>query len=527
MAPPGVAEVAVLAGVCWSLPNYIESMPSWYNLFFATFGIAATFRFMDTAQRGWLTLAGFWGALSILFKIAGLYFVAALYLFLTYRLLQEAKFSVPRNWRTFASGLLPMAVVAVSLVWLCLLGLTVRRNIDVMLFLQLVVPSLAVTTVAGVAAWKCYATPSTCTQTVLRSNGDAGGEVVPRLYSELAKDWGAFSLGLGVPLLVFVLYFAGHGATSELFRGVFVLPFTRLTGATYSFPEGWIPLGIAALFLLLVPTVAFNPKLDKWLAVCMVVAAGLISYLPVWDARLIIILIARMLFPSLAVACCGLLIRNTKAANSKYLDQAFLVLCVASFCSLIQFPFAAPIYFCYVAPLFVVIQQCVCFLPDRALLWSAWTSAVIGLLFAVGFVNPFSFFEDPFQVALDPPVNQLQLPRGGILVSNHDKQIYEEVVQLVQKHSAVGEFILATPDCPELYFLANRGNPTKNLLEMFDSDGASTYDRLDSETQMSIALAVINLEPKHSRRLSDETISALTERFPVQERVGHFIVFHR
>jgi hypothetical protein len=55
--PPAAALVTALA-VTWSMPNYFASMPSWYNLFFATFGIAALIRHLDTGRVHWLFAAG-------------------------------------------------------------------------------------------------------------------------------------------------------------------------------------------------------------------------------------------------------------------------------------------------------------------------------------------------------------------------------------------------------------------------------------------------------------------------------------
>src|SRR5687767_10839013 len=41
VAPPLVAGLVTLLGVAWSVPNYFAGVPSWYNLFLATFGTFA------------------------------------------------------------------------------------------------------------------------------------------------------------------------------------------------------------------------------------------------------------------------------------------------------------------------------------------------------------------------------------------------------------------------------------------------------------------------------------------------------
>src|SRR5512133_4175771 len=61
---PLMAAGATLLAVAWSLPNYTAAMPSWYNLFLATFGLAALFRHVEDGRRRWLVLAGVAGGLS-------------------------------------------------------------------------------------------------------------------------------------------------------------------------------------------------------------------------------------------------------------------------------------------------------------------------------------------------------------------------------------------------------------------------------------------------------------------------------
>src|SRR6266568_1917134 len=41
------AAAVTLLAVAWSVPNYPGPMPSWYNLFFAIFGVAAILRYLE------------------------------------------------------------------------------------------------------------------------------------------------------------------------------------------------------------------------------------------------------------------------------------------------------------------------------------------------------------------------------------------------------------------------------------------------------------------------------------------------
>src|SRR5206468_779695 len=83
-ASPLIAGAVTLLGVVWSVPNYFAGLPSWYNLFFATFGTLALIRHIETEQRMWLFIAGVCGGLSFLVKQSGLYYIAAIFLFLGY-----------------------------------------------------------------------------------------------------------------------------------------------------------------------------------------------------------------------------------------------------------------------------------------------------------------------------------------------------------------------------------------------------------------------------------------------------------
>ena len=65
-----------LLAVVWSVPNFPSPMASWYNLFFATFGVAALFCYVKRPLARWLFAAGICGGLSFLVKSVGLYYIA-------------------------------------------------------------------------------------------------------------------------------------------------------------------------------------------------------------------------------------------------------------------------------------------------------------------------------------------------------------------------------------------------------------------------------------------------------------------
>src|SRR5438128_1487011 len=70
------AAGVTLIAVAWSVPNYPAAMPSWFNLFFATFGTLALAKYIRKPAVHWLVLAGLCGGLSFLIKCVALYYIA-------------------------------------------------------------------------------------------------------------------------------------------------------------------------------------------------------------------------------------------------------------------------------------------------------------------------------------------------------------------------------------------------------------------------------------------------------------------
>src|SRR5262245_31969029 len=72
LSSPWSAGAVTLLAVAWSVPNYSAAMPSWYCLFFITFGTLAILRYLRDPKAFWLMLAGAFGAFSFLMKSHGL-----------------------------------------------------------------------------------------------------------------------------------------------------------------------------------------------------------------------------------------------------------------------------------------------------------------------------------------------------------------------------------------------------------------------------------------------------------------------
>jgi len=96
-APAIGAGAITLLAVAWSYPNYPAAMPSWYNLFFATFGAAALLRYLEARTRRWLFVAGVCGGVSILIKVIGAYYIAGALLFFAFLEQSESSEQSPKE----------------------------------------------------------------------------------------------------------------------------------------------------------------------------------------------------------------------------------------------------------------------------------------------------------------------------------------------------------------------------------------------------------------------------------------------
>jgi len=141
---------------------------------------------------------------------------------------------------------------------------------------------------------------------------------------------------------------------------------------------------------------------------------------------------------------------------------------------LVQFPFAAQIYFCYVAPLLALASLGVVSARVTAARFLLGSLLSFYLLFAVLWVTPSFIYAMGYRYQPDPETRRLALSRaGGLRVAPGEAQEYERLIPLVQDHAA-GEYIYAAPDCPEVYFLSGLRNPTRNLFDFLDEPAERT-----------------------------------------------------
>jgi len=497
---PVLAGLVTMLGAMLSLPVYSAPMPSWYNLFFAIMGVASLVRYVETARRRWLFAAGVCGGSSILFKITGLYFIAAGLLFLAYReqLLGENDARGGTGWYGW--------LASVGLVAFGALGLAfVRSGRTDMNAVHFTAPLMAL---AGFLLYRER----------LQARGSSGA----RLRRMLSMA-GPFLLGAAVPVLGFALFYAVHGAVGDLFAGLFVLPRMRVESGAYPLP------GIEALAISALPAgllaCGLRPAGPSRQAM-ETAALGAMTLLLMLSNTEVGFFVGfhslRNVLPFLvAIAILMLLNADELQASDHERQLLFLIGAATALTGLIQYPHAYGIYFFYAAPLAALLAAYIValqpFFPRRA------TAGLLG--FYLAFVALQLNGPDPHRNvgwrAVRQDVEPMGLQRCSLTVPAYAAALYRELVAEVAAHSKPGSFILAGPDCPEVYYLAKRRNPSRVMYEFFRPDWLANHDRLfELLDEREAKVVVVNCFPSFSKPMSAELVELIARRFPHQHVVS-------
>jgi hypothetical protein len=99
----------------------------------------------------------------------------------------------------------------------------------------------------------------------------------------------------------------------------------------------------------------------------------------------------------------------------------------------------------------------------------------------------------------------------------------EATVDVVRQH-ARGEYIWASPDVPQLYFLSGYRNPTRPLFEFFDDTTGRSARVLRALDEHQVNLVVPNVSPQYSPRISLDFYRALAKRYPNSALVEPYLV---
>ena len=507
---PAYAGLFGLTCLGWGLPAYFAALPSWYLSFFAGYGTFFLMKHAESGQKRWLFAAGIIGGISMCFKILGIYFVMAGVVFLMYRECILARSepgtinSPPHHFLT----LVLKSLIAV-LIFSCLTAVLWKR-LGLKEFIHFLLPGALLMAVPAALDFS--------------PRNKASGARLPRLLSlELS-----FLGGVAVPLTLFVLAFWKAHALSALWTGLFILPQRRYAFAFYALPPAWTTLTVLPIAILFWRCSLRRPDIPVWheallSAAMLFFALGGMKpqiYHAVWFTL-------RPLVPLLAIVGTLWLTDSKVATRLSELQRQrlSLVLTVMAFVSLIQFPDSFGGYFFYTAP-FVALAGMAMFQSCAKRLRNLGTSVMLAY-------GVFGFLwvargEPGLAGELYVPrmISETLLPeRADLKIGKREYWMYETLVREIQVRSAGADYIYAGPDCPEVYFLSGKKNPTRIFYEFFVPEHETTEIILKAIHDGNVKVVVLNARPGFSRRVSKELYLAIAQRFPNHDDIDKFRLF--
>jgi hypothetical protein len=505
-ARPEVSALVTILAIAWSVPNYFASVPSWYNLFFAVFGTLTLIWHIETGMVRWLFVAGLLGGLSILIKIVGLYYLAAGVLFLLFREQQLAR-PVAAETRHASRWYFFLKAIGLA-IFVSLLIAMLRGRLGVMELLHFILPQIAI---SGV---------------ILRNEWDDGhGPLSARIRNLLRLIW-PFLAGATFPIALFVGIYLWNDSIADLYRGIFILPQKRMASAAADFPPAATiitSLPYAALVFYSFPAAQTHlSRVIGGILISMLGAALLFSdsnllYYTVWQSARslgVVAVLAGGWFLS-RPGCRRYLPDNTRQA-------LFLVLSMTALFGLIQFPFAGPLYFIYTTPLVCLGLLALITARDNMPKLRHMVALLFYLFFAVFWKNGLVWATGVAYVPFRTE-SPLKIDRGPLRVIDEYNRIYTELVNFIRLHST-SRYIYAAPDCPEVYFLSGKQNPTRAIFD-FLNDGENEPERIANLlNDKRINLVVMNSKPQFSKTIDPELSALIENRFRLAVHIGHFTV---
>ncbi len=497
--PPVTAGMVALLAIAWSFPNYEAAMPSWYNLFFATFGAAALLRYLEVRSRRWLFIAGLCGGFSILIKVIGFYYIAGVLLFLAF--LEQSdneQLGTEKNswgYRAFSAGAL--------LAFLGTLIYMLHSRLAAGEFYHFLLPSLAV---VGM---------------VLLGERKAGAGTGER-FAALLRLVIPFISGAAVPIVIFVIPYTLARSAGGFFSGVTSSTVAHAIDLAVARPAS--PQYIVAVLPLVLFLAAgmyckqFQGRMVgaavALLAVVVVVRAprSAFVYSGVW-------LSVVMLTPVVVAAGVAsiLALRSRDGVSKLQRERLVLLVALAATCTLVQYPFPVPIYLCYALPLTLLALVAIV-TTVRKQRGTYVLASLVGLYFAFAVVNLIPLHLAEYSHAFGRR-DVLRVPRGGLLIE--DEPYFEDLTIFLQQRAPNG-LMYAGNDCPELYFLTGLKNITR------DDNGAPAEEVLKALQSTDVKVVVIFESPYFpSAQTSPEVRAEVIRRFPLSRMFGIFHVYWR
>lgn len=493
VSPVGAA-MGTWVALGWSFPNYFAALPSWWVLVCALACLLAFIEYVETGLLRYAAAAGLAAGVSILIKQTGLYVLVALVMALLYgggsRDRETAKWW---PWRVLRAS------VAVAAAGLALGLLAARLALPDLLYLFLPVAA--------------------CSRILLAVDGRR-----PFLTHREGLLAPLVALAASVvPLVFFIAPYLVAGQFGALVNGLFLLPQKRAQFASFEMPPAyWILAGVPPIAMVMpLPTLMRAPALMNhkmgmalWAGGAILVTASLYnvtSYQVIWQS-------ARA-FAALLPVAAGWLLLSSRVSDVKERWILFGCVTMLAWASLVQVPFSAPIYFCYITPLAVIAAVAVAAgsAALRRPVVGVW--ATVLLMFALVNMNR-GYIYNLGLMHQSPALNvPLERGRANLAVSATDAVTYRRVIDLIAAHIGDGRLV-AGPDSPEVYFLTGHFSGSGTLFDFFGDHVSVESGVSDLPGWRTASVIVLNHGRRFSFGPSADFVARVRTEFPHAEAVG-------
>lgn len=502
---PSMATLTAASATFWSFPNYFAALPSWYILMTSSGTVWALIKFQETNSRRYILIASLLCGVAILFKIVGLYLVAASLFAIWISRNPIVQRDSDYNQSTSRNPHLSMSIGLAGIFTLIVVWL-IRQHFSVSTACYFIIPVAAAM--------------GTIIEISRRSQLSLKDSVVDCLI---------FCISLTLPLLAFAIPYVFRGQLDHLIHGIFELPRARFDHAAALPPSGlWCLAAVPFIMLTIV-----ERRIPKSMIVPLTATIALVGALLCAMANNILIyqfafVGVQCSLPAIAVAVwfCG---------RTQDIPKPLGILLLVTACiALTQYPYSSGVYFCYCAPL---VGLTFTGLIARNITYEKpiWVTLILMLtVFAALNLN----YSNPRRIGLRfqqiDNTERLKTIRSGLKIEMASQLEYDQLLQLINSHTTSDEFILAGPDCPQFYFLSNRKNPTPQCYDLFRAYQLRDQKVLEQELKTiledyDIRIFIHNRRPEFSQPYSQEFISWMEswgQRMPAIGS-GRFEIFIR
>ncbi len=489
------AVAITIIAAWWSLPIYPAAMPTWYLLFIGTWIVVALERWQASKPDGkvrWLAVVGVLCGTAVLVKQTGLYLVAGALL----GVLSCDQADTRAHWEngTAAGSTDPVIVFLLALLGALVLKL-MWGQVGSGELLHEVLPVGGLLALAVLREW--------------RLTDDR-----VRRWRALLRYVGIIVAAAAVPVALFLLPYALSGSLDALYADAIGEGIKRISGLHWGMrPALTLVIAVWPVYAVLaLEAFARQRRALRLLAVAAGVALLWLSIRSVDGYQ-------RLWFFGTSMLPLGigaLVVAGYRAWRARRpLDPVLLALAaITAFQALNQFPYAAPNYFAYLAPLAILTAGAAAAyfgalprLNTAALILAGFA----GVILRLGSVHNVGFYPRWWDYS-----HRLAVPRGGLLVTEYDSSRYTHLLDLVATHRTGGT-VYAGPELPEVYFLSGQKSPGRDSYSLFARPVRDSTELPRLFASNAANVIVIKLRPMFSPPLRDDVYQWLKIRYPQSE----------